>query len=143
MRQPLNLESLAAFVTPELRAALGVGAPAWRYSVLVPLEEVNAAGQVTFLADDDDLESLSEALCNHFRGVSNLPPLKGWGLRDPAQPETLELNKNVPFVIYAGVSAASDRYFQKLQQELGRSLDQGLILVERQEVFLLAGQVVQ
>jgi hypothetical protein len=50
---------------------------------------------------------------------------------------SLELNKNASFVVYARPITASDRYFEGLQQELQDALDQGLVLVERQEVFLL------
>jgi hypothetical protein len=119
---------------------MGTGALAWRYLVLVPVEELNSEGETTFLATDDDIETLSETLCNHFAGISIMPPLKGRGLRDPNQPETLELNKNVPFVVYARAAAISDQYFERLQQELQKSLDQGQILVERQEVYLVASR---
>jgi hypothetical protein len=55
----------------------------------------------------------------------------------PATTFARKLNKNLPFVIYAQPIAASDRYFERLQQEAQEALDQGLVLVERQEVFLL------
>lgn len=140
MPKPFDTNALTALAVPELRPSLGVGAIAWRFMLLVPLEEVNQHGQTTYLASDADIEAISEMLCNHFAGVTVLPPLKGWGLRDPQLADTIELNKNVPFVVYARPASPAERYFEKLQGELEQSFDQGVILVERQEVYLMAGR---
>jgi hypothetical protein len=61
----------------------------------------------------------------------------GWGLRDPSDPASIEFNKHIPHVAYARAIKAADAYFEKLQQELQACLDQGVVLVERQEVFLV------
>lgn len=139
MPKPFDPEAVSPLASPELRPPMGIGALAWRYMLLIPIEEVSQDGNAIFVASEDDLETLQDLLCQHFSGVSILPPIKGWGLRDPEDPETIELNKNIPFVVYATPVAASERYFVKLQEELQQSLDQGLILVERQDVFLVAG----
>src|SRR5437588_5604659 len=137
MARPFNPEALAPYALPQMRPPMGIGAVVWRYTVLVPFEEVRAEQSPTVLVTDDDLERISEMLCNHFGGVTILPPLKGWGLRDPADPTTIEFNTSVPHVVYAQAIKASDEYFIQLQQELQACLDQGVILVERQEVFLV------
>jgi hypothetical protein len=137
MPRPFEPQSLVAYALPQIRPPMGIGAVVWRYTVLVPFEEVRAAETPTLLISDDDLERISETLCNHFGGVTILPPLKGWGLRDPADLTTIELNTSVPHVLYAQAIKASDEYFIRLQHELQACLDQGIILVERQEVFLV------
>jgi hypothetical protein len=108
---------------------MGIGAVVWRYTVLVPFEEVHAGDSPKVLITEDDLESISESLCNHFGGVTILPPLKGWGLRDPSDSSSIEFNKSIPHVVYAQAIKASDAYFITLQQELQACLDQGVVLV--------------
>lgn len=133
-----NPEALSPYAAEELRAPVGVGALVWRYTVFVPLEELRpASGESVVLADPEDLESLRGMLVRDFVGLSVLPPLMGSGLRDPGDAASLELNKNLPYVVYARPIVAADRYFERLQQELQEAFDQGLVLVERQEVFLL------
>jgi hypothetical protein len=61
----------------------------------------------------------------------------GWGLRDPADRATIEFNRHIPDVVYASAIKAADVYFERLQQELQTCLEQGVVLVERQEVFLV------
>src|SRR5688500_3184070 len=101
MPRPLNRAKLTRLATHDMSPPMGVGALAWRYSIFIPLEELGRNGKTRFLASDEDIETLSEILCKHFSGVSILPALMGWGLRDTDQPDSLELNKNVPFVVYA------------------------------------------
>ena len=43
----------------------------------------------------------------------------------------------MPFVVCASPIPESQDYFQALQRELQSALDEGVILVERQEVLLL------
>jgi len=137
MPLPFDPEVLSAFAVPGIKAPLGVGALAWRYTVFVPLEEINQDLEVRHLATVSHLEALAATLCQHFNGLSISPALKGWGLRDPRNPHSIEFNKNVPFVIYTSATTSSEKYFEALQRELQRCLEQGLILVERQEVFLV------
>lgn len=138
MPRPFNAQALAPYATAEIRPPMGTGAVVWRYTVLVPFQEVRAGDSPRLLITDSDLDSISENLCDHFGGVTILPPLKGWGLRDPADPTSIEFNQSVPHVLYARPVKASDEYFARLQQELRACLDQGVILIERQDVFLVA-----
>ncbi len=137
-KQKFNPESLATFASADIRPPIGVGALVWRYTIFVPTEEQRFLhSEPVILASPYDLESLQTVLVDHFGGVSMLGPLVGIGLRDPRDPQTLEMNKSLPFVVYARPVTAADRYFEKLQMELQEALDQGLVLVERQEAFLL------
>ena len=128
---------LFPYAVPDLRPPLGVGALVWRYTILIPISEVRSGGQAQAVATSDDIETLSGLVCDHFGGVTVLHPVSGYGLRDPADITSLELNQHLPLVVYARPVAASDRYFEKLQQELQEALVQGLIVVEREEVFLI------
>jgi hypothetical protein len=137
-KRPFNLDALSDYANEELRAPLGVGALVWRYTIFVPLEERRPGdAEAITLADLDDIENLRSLLVKHFLGVTVLSPLVGAGLRAPDDPSSIELNSSLPFVVYARPIAASDSYFVKLQEELQEALDQGLVLVERQDVFLL------
>lgn len=136
-RKSFDPKKFASFTASELQAAIGIGALAWRYTVLVPVEEMNWKGEARRAAEPELLEDLMEMLCGHFGGLTIPGFVKGWGLRDPADRSSLETNTNVPFVVYARPLALADRYFEQLQEELQSALSQGVILVERQEVFLL------
>jgi hypothetical protein len=136
MPQPFDPEAVSVLALNAIRPPLGVGALAWRYTVFVPLEEITREREVKFLASVSHLESLAAMLCQHLNGLSIYPAIKGWGLRDPSDVTSIEFNKNVPFVVYMSATTASERYLEALQRELQRCLEQGLILVERQEVFL-------
>jgi PII-like signaling protein len=103
----------------------------------VPIEEAAPGQESAAIASLEDLENLRAMLSEHFGGVTVLLPLMGFGMREAGKPETLELNKNLPFVVYSRPIAAADQYFERLQHELQESLGQGLILIERQEAFLL------
>jgi hypothetical protein len=135
--RPFNPDVLAACASSEIQAPLGVGALVWRYTVLVPVEESVLGAEARTVADLDDIETLRALLCDHFGGVTVLMPLIGYGLREAGRPETLELNRSLPFVVCARPIAPADRYFEHLQAELQEALIQGLILVERQDAFLL------
>jgi hypothetical protein len=55
---------------------------------------------------------------------------------DGALADQIELNKHIPFVVYASASTPSDLYFQALRKGLEEALVQESILVERQDVWL-------
>jgi hypothetical protein len=60
-----------------------------------------------------------------------------YGLRDPDHPEQEpECNYNARFVVLASPGAAADRYFRALRSELQDALDEGVILIERQVVWI-------
>jgi len=136
-QRPFNPEALTPYAIPAIRPPLGIGALVWRYLVLVPLEETSPGQTSVTIAEMEDIENLRAILSDHFGGVTVLVPLMGFGLRDEGNPDSLELNRNLPFVIYARPIVPSDRYIETLQQELQEALGQGLILVERQEAFLM------
>ncbi|MCI0461130.1 MAG: hypothetical protein L0Z62_29630 [Gemmataceae bacterium] len=136
-QRPFNPEALAPYAVPDIRPPLGIGALVWRYTILLPITELRSGGQAQALATLSDLETLGEVCCDHFGGVTAHPLVSGYGLRDPADPTSLEFNQHLPFAVYARPVAASDRYFERLQQELQEALVQGLIVVEREEVFLI------
>lgn len=140
-QRPFNPEALLKHAVPEIQPRIGVGARVWRYSVLVPVEEVHAGGSPRLIATDDDLQSLELTLVRHFGGVTTpvtVPGVAGFGVRDPRKPkETLELNRHACFVVYAAALRASDDYFLALQRELQQALGEGVILVERQDVTIL------
>ena len=135
--RPFNPEVLAARAIAAIKPPIGMGALVWRYQVLVPLDETRPGEASVRVADIVDVENLRAMLSDHFGGVSVLVPFMGVGVREGGNPESMELNRNLPFVVYARPIAASDRYFETLQQELQQALGQGLILVERQEAFLM------
>jgi hypothetical protein len=85
--RPFNPDALSPLISEEIRPPIGMGALVWRYAVLVPLEErrIDQAEPI-LLASVEDLESLRAVLSDHFGGVTVLPPLMGFGLRDPHEP---------------------------------------------------------
>jgi hypothetical protein len=56
----------------------------------------------------------------------------GYGLRAGE----IEFNTHWPMVVYAAAAAPAEEYFAALRRELQEALEQELILVERQEVWL-------
>src|SRR5206468_1109621 len=113
----------------------------YRYTVLVPVEEVKAGAAPRMVATAEELEELQVTLVTHFGGVTQsiaTPSLVGAGARDPRKPrKTIEYNKHVYFTIYAAANRASDDYFRALKEELAEALVEGVILVERQDVVIL------
>jgi hypothetical protein len=110
----------------------------WRYTVLVPVEQVLADGTVRPVASYDDLNELELILVAHLGGITILPTVWGRGCRDPKRPrETLETNKHAVYQVYAPAASVSDQYFQALRAELQDALVEGIVMVERQEALLL------
>jgi hypothetical protein len=137
--RPFNRINLAALAVPEIRPPMGVGALVWRYVVFLPLSEQKlGAESLETIADGEDIENLRTMLSDDFGGVTILLRVTGYGLRDPTDPTSLELNRNLPFMVYARPVAAADRYFEGLEKEMRDAFNQGVILVERQEAFLFA-----
>src|SRR5262245_17023542 len=115
---------------------MGPGERVWRYTVVVPLEEVQPKKRPK--ATTADRERLVEVLVRHFGGLTMPPYSSGYGLRDPRRPDREpEMNFNAYFVVYASPLPEAERYFQALQRELQTALEEGVILVERQEVWLV------
>jgi hypothetical protein len=140
-RRPFNPDALRRFGAPAIRPKLGPETLVYRYTILVPVEEIKAGKAPRAIANATDLQDLQLLLIKDFGGVTlsvSVPSLIGAGARDPRRPrKTLELNKHAHFSVYAAAQRASDAYFLALQHELADALREGLILVERQNVTIL------
>jgi len=120
---------------------MGVGALVWRYVVFLPLSEQKLGEEnAETIADAEAIDSLRAVLSDDFGGVTILLPVMGHGLHDPHDSTSIELNRNLPFLVYARPVSAADRYFERLEKELRGAFNQGVILVERQEAFLFASK---
>jgi hypothetical protein len=135
--RPFNRANLSGAASTHLRAAIGIGAVVWRFVVLVPVSEQRLGEASETIAESDDIDAIGAMLSEDFGGVTVLAPVMGHGLRDPHDPTSLELNRHLPFMVYANPVAPADRYFGRLEQELREAFNQGVILIERQEAFLL------
>jgi hypothetical protein len=124
------------FVSPNLRPRMDSGEIAFRYTVAVPIQEVQPRNLAK--ATPADLRRLEEMFTRHFCGFTSLPASPGFGLRNPEDPEEApEMNINVFYVVYSAPSRDADDYFRALQQELQEALEEGVILIEKQQVSLL------
>jgi hypothetical protein len=133
---------------PVLQAEVGTTVPllVHRYRLLVPTAQIShesalAVRRVTF-ATMADIDVIRNALIRHFGGVTVLhqppAPATGVGASDPGNVAgTLELNEHVAFEVYAAAVQESDDYFRAVRRELQEALQEGVILVERQQVTLL------
>ncbi len=134
-QRPFDHRALHAHALPALRIRMGPGENVWRYTITVPLEEIMP--QKRQKATSDDLESLTRMLSEHFGGVTKLPNSSGYGPRDPTDlNRPLEMNYNTGFAVLASPIPEADAYFRALRQELQDALDEGVILVERQEAWI-------
>ena len=110
----------------------------WRYTVLVPVQQVLADATFRFIATADDLVNLELMFIAHLGGITVLPMVRGCGCRDSQRPrETLETNKHAAYLVYAPATPLSDQYFQALRAELQEALEEGIVMIERQEAVLL------
>jgi hypothetical protein len=134
-QRPFRPEALEAYAVPVLRPRLGPGATNWRYTVTVPLEEIRPKQRQK--ATLDDLEKLEQMLLTHFGGFTRPADSFEYGLRDPARPEQApETNINAYFSVLTSPVSEAEIYFRALRAELEEALDEGVILVERQEVWI-------
>jgi hypothetical protein len=89
-QRPINPEALTPFAVDEVRPQIGTGAVVvWRYTVFVPVEEIQADGSVRSIATREDRDCLEFMLPDHFGGVTApavIAGLKGFGPRDPQEP---------------------------------------------------------
>jgi hypothetical protein len=133
---------------PVIQAEVGTPVPllVHRYRLLVPVaqiirESAEAIRRVV-VATPADIDTLRDALIRHFGGVTvaHQPPAPAFGIgaRDPANVAgTLEQNEHVAFEVYAAPVQESDDYFRAVRRELEEALQEGVILVERQQVTLI------
>jgi hypothetical protein len=76
-------------------------------------------------------------LIEHFGGFTRLPNSAGFGLRDSATPhQPPQMNYNTYFVVLTSPVAEADAYFRVLRQELEDALQEGVILIVRQEAWI-------
>ncbi|MGH7171958.1 MAG: hypothetical protein ACRELG_16910 [Gemmataceae bacterium] len=136
-----------AFV-PMLQAEIGssVSISVYRYRLLVPVAQIirESAQEVRriLVASEGDIFAIRNVLIRHFGGVTVLhqPPAPAFGIgaRDPSNvSNTLEQNEHIAFEVYAAPVQDSDDYFRALRSELEEALQEGVILIERQQVTLI------
>ena len=133
--RPFQPQVLEEHALPVLRPRMGPGESVWRYKVTVPLEEVQPRKRQRATADD--LLNLQQMFVQHFGGFTRLPNSPGYGLRDPNHPEQQpEMNYNAYFAVLTSPVPEAEAYFRALRHELEIALDEGVILVERQDVWI-------
>jgi hypothetical protein len=152
LRLPATQKKTVSFsrdsFVPAIQAEVGSAVPllVHRYRLLVPLAQIIriSAHEVRRIevATNDDIDTVRNALIRHFGGVTVLhqppAPATGVGARDPADiAATLEQNDHVAFEVYAAPIQESDDYFRALRMELEEALQEGVILIERQQVTLI------
>ena len=134
-QRPFDREALIAYAVPGLRVRMGPGEAVWRFTLTVPLEEIRP--QKRQRATAADLDNLRQMLAEHFGGFTRLPNSPGFGLRAPNDPRLApEMNYNAYFVALTSPLPEADAYFRALREELEAALDEGVILVERQEAWI-------
>jgi hypothetical protein len=140
--RPFNPDYLTPHVVAAMRPQIGTGAAFVRkYTVLVPVAQARTDGTKRTVATDEGLVALELMLTDHFGGLTVpavVPILRGLGARNPQELEqSREINVHTYFLVYAAVHEAADHYFLALNRELEEALDEGVILIERQEVTIL------
>jgi len=140
--RPVNPDVLNPYAVTEMRPQIGAeGVRVWRYTVLIPVEQILADGTERQVATAQDRNDLEVRLADHFGGVTvplTVPGLRGFGPRVPQIPdESRELNRHASVSVYAAVHEASDAYFRAVRMELQDALGEGVILIERQDVMLV------
>lgn len=137
----------SAFV-PILQADVGssVSVSVHRYRLLLPVAQIIRESdhevRRIVVATEGDVFTIRNALIRHFGGVTVLhqPPAAAFGIgaRDPSNvSNTLEQNEHIAFEVYAASVPESYEYFHALRRELQEALQEGVILIERQQVTLI------
>jgi hypothetical protein len=134
-QRPFDPGALDPYAVPELRLRMGPGEAVWRYTVTVPLEEIKPSKRQKATAED--LDNLQQMFAEHFGGFTRLPNSPGFGLRDPADLQSgPEMNYNTCFGVLASPVPEADAYFRALRGELEVALNEGVILIVRQEGWI-------
>src|SRR5205823_12144342 len=127
--RPFNPDALRPYAVPWLVPNVGNWSTVWRYTVLVPVEQLLSDGTSKSIASAEDILALELMLVEHFGGITKQPKRAGIGARDPRKlRETLETNRHEIFQVYAPPSPISDQYFQALRFELQDALVEGQVL---------------
>src|SRR5262249_26569602 len=136
--QRWRTKALLPYVVPWLTANVSNWSTVWRYTVLVPIEQIQGDGTRLHVAADTDISTLELMFIEPFGGITRPARRLGIGARDPRRPrETLETNLHEVFQVYAPQAPVSDQYFQALRFELQAALAEGQVLIEREDVLLL------
>jgi hypothetical protein len=134
-QRPFQPNVLEEHADPVLRPRMGPGETLWRYTVTIPLEEITPTKRQK--ATREDIENLEEMFRKHFGGFTRLANAFGHGLRDPEKSEEPpEMNVNAYLVVLVSPVPQSEAYFRALREELEDALDEGVILIERQQVWI-------
>jgi hypothetical protein len=135
-QRPFNPRALHKYAMAALYPRIGSGAPVYRYTLMIPVEEIRPKKRLK--ATPRDLEKLADLLTRDFGGLTTFPAAPGYGLRDPARAHVEpEMNYNFYYVVYAAPIHESDNYFLALRREFEDALAEGVIsLVERQQVLI-------
>jgi hypothetical protein len=137
-------EALVSLLQADIGSAVSISV--YRYRLLVPIAQIirESAHEVrrVLVATEEDIFTIRNALIRHFGGVTVLhpPPAPAFGIgaRDPSNVKnTLEQNEHIAFEVYAAPVQDSDDYFRVLRAELQEALQEGVILIERQQVTLI------
>ena len=134
-QRPFNPRALQKFAVPELYPRVG-----WITGL-----SLHGCGAIRTTPTNKKAEShfagsgrTGTASNPRFCRTCNAPFLSRLRLRDPGQPhDKPEMNYNAYYVVYAAPIRESDHYFRALQIELQEALAEGVILIERQEVYLV------
>jgi hypothetical protein len=136
--RPFNPDVLKPYAVPWLTPNVSNWSAVWRYTVLVPVEQIQGDGTRSRVATDTDISSLELMFIEHFGGITRSARRFGIGARDPRRPKgSLETNVHEVFQVYAPSAPVSDQYFQALRFELQEALVEGQVLIEREDVLLL------
>ena len=93
-----NPDALKPYAVPWLLPNVGNWSAVWRYTVLVPVEQIFSDNSVKSVASDQDRIALELMLIEHFGGITRPPQSLGIGARDPKRPrETHETNRTKCF----------------------------------------------
>jgi hypothetical protein len=137
-QRPFDPDALKPYAVPWLSPNVSNWSAVWRYTVLVPVEQIQGDGTRRRVATDADIANLELMFIEHFGGITRPPRRLGVGARDSGRPkETAETNEHEVFEIYAPNAPVSDQYFQALRFELQAALVEGQVLVAREDVLLL------
>jgi hypothetical protein len=131
----IELGTLDRYVTPNFRPPVGIGGPAWKYEILVPIASLNADGAMA-LASELDIQSLVEAFGRHFGGSTGPVVIPGFGSASP-QGTADSRQVHAQLFVCTAIDPAVDAYFRALRCILERALGQANVWVERREVALL------
>jgi len=134
-QRPFRRDALDEFADRGLRPRMGPGEAVWRYTITVPLEEIKP--EKLQKATAQDLDNLQQMFAEHFGGFTRLPNSPGYGLRDSTKRhDAPEMNYNAYFAVLVSPVPEADPDFRALREELEKALDEGVILVERIEVWI-------